>query len=827
MERNRSLLGLFGFFLFFVFTLSSCGGGGGGGEAGGGSGSVPTGNPSVLAKVSAPAPPSECPTGGIAVDTGIDDNKNGLLDPGEIDLTQYVCNGTNGSNGANGISALVSISNEPSGTNCTNGGSRVSVGPDANVNGILDAAEITSTNYICNGANGTNGTNGTDGANSLVSITTEPVGANCTTGGLKVVSWLDTTANGSLDVNETSFTNYICNTPGTVVIQSITANPAVVRPGAEASLRVEANDGVGTPLTYQWAGPGSFSFASSATTTWTAPSTVGSYLVSVLVSNGVSTVTGYASILISAAPTGPIITSVSPSEARAGDTVLITGAGFGATRGTSTVSIGGVTATSITSWSEYQIRAVVPSGASTGSVIITVGGVPSSPGYIVILWNSSLNVSISAAANDQLNPQLVPDGNGGAIIVWEDLRGGLTTDIYAQRVNRTGSVQWGANGIAVSTAVNDQRKPRLVSDGSGGAIIVWEDHRSGTFSDIYAQRVNTTGIAQWTANGISISTAANNQWNPRIVADGSGGAIIAWEDRSTLATSGIDIYAQRVNSAGIVQWTANGVSITAAANDQLEPQLVPDGIGGAIAVWQDTRSGTIRDVYAQRVNSAGAVQWTADGVAICTAAGGSKRAHNVVTDGSGGAIIAWADFRSGTTEDIYAQRVNGAGVVQWSLDGVAISTALGYQSTPQLVYDGIGGAIIAWMDTRNADRDIYAQRVSSTGVSLWTGNGVAISIAAEFQQNPQVITDESGGAIIAWQDARSGTSDDIYAQRVDSNGNMQWTSDDGVAIATATFSQDLPQLVSDGVGGAIIAWQDQRSGNYDIFAQGITADGTR
>jgi hypothetical protein len=59
-----------------------------------------------------------------------------------------------------------------------------------------------------------------------------------------------------------------------------------------------------------------------------------------------------------------------------GASVTIAGANFGATQGTSTVRFNGVTATA-TSWSAASIVAAVPAGATTGNVVVTVGGVAS------------------------------------------------------------------------------------------------------------------------------------------------------------------------------------------------------------------------------------------------------------------------------------------------------------------------------------------------------------------------------------------------------------------------------------------------------------------
>src|SRR5438874_1919833 len=94
-----------------------------------------------------------------------------------------------------------------------------------------------------------------------------------------------------------------------------------------------------------------------------------------------------------------------------------------------------------------------------------------------------------------------------------------------------------------------------------------------------------------------------------------------------------------LTSGSTAQWTHNPTvnnALCTAANNQYTPAVTGDGAGGAIVTWQDFRSGT-PDIYAQRINSSGAVQWTSDGVALCTAA--SEQSYQTITgDGAGGAI---------------------------------------------------------------------------------------------------------------------------------------------------------------------------------------------
>ncbi len=72
----------------------------------------------------------------------------------------------------------------------------------------------------------------------------------------------------------------------------------------------------------------------------------------------------------------PIITSLSPTSGVVGAAVTIAGSNFGATQSGSTVVFNGTLAT-VSSWSATSIVATVPSGATTGNVVVTAGGSPS------------------------------------------------------------------------------------------------------------------------------------------------------------------------------------------------------------------------------------------------------------------------------------------------------------------------------------------------------------------------------------------------------------------------------------------------------------------
>ena len=445
-------------------------------------------------------------------------------------------------------------------------------------------------------------------------------------------------------------------------------------------------------------------------------------------------------------------------------------------------------------------------------------------------WSTNPNVNnvICDATLDQLSPKIISDGSGGAIITWDDNRNSNTNaNIYVQRIDAAGVVQWTLNGATICDTTRNQNSPTIASDGSGGAIIAWADFRDvSQLYQIYAQRINSSGVVQWTTNGVRICNITDGQYTPTILSDGSGGAIITWHDfRGIVAQT--NIYAQKINSSGEVLWAENGVAICNATGEESHLTMVSDGFGGAIITWEGWRQvPSETNIYAQKIDSAGVMHWLVNGVVICDTT--SSVLPTSASDGAGGAIITWMDFRNGSANHIYAQKIDSTGNVQWTVNGVAICTAQYGGSHPTIVSDGSGGAIITWEDLREGalNFDIYAQKIDSAGVVQWTVDGVAVCTAAGNQVVPTIESDDEGGGIITWQDKRGGSSfSDIYAQKINSSGVVQWTAN-GVAISTATGNQSNPTIESDGSGGAIITWGDYRGGSYsDIYAQQVNANG--
>lgn len=65
----------------------------------------------------------------------------------------------------NGKNSLIEMTTEAPGENCSSGGLKIFEGLDENGNNVLDEDEIETVEFICNGTNGINGEDGADGEN--------------------------------------------------------------------------------------------------------------------------------------------------------------------------------------------------------------------------------------------------------------------------------------------------------------------------------------------------------------------------------------------------------------------------------------------------------------------------------------------------------------------------------------------------------------------------------------------------------------------------------------------------------------------------------------
>ncbi len=446
-------------------------------------------------------------------------------------------------------------------------------------------------------------------------------------------------------------------------------------------------------------------------------------------------------------------------------------------------------------------------------------------------WASDGNLVVSTLSAPTA-PLMVTASSGSVIAVWVDARTGYNTDVRAVRWTPNGApaTGWASGGIHVTNITCQKYAPAGIPDGSGGTIVSWSDDRCVGYRQVYACRMTSDGslAAGWPLNGLRLAPTLTHQHTPVTVADGAGGAFVAWQD---LRGTDADIYLQHVDGAGAVApgWPASGVPVAVVGGVQSNPRMEPDGAGGVYVAWQDRRSGE-DDLYLQRVTAAGAIAmgWTANGIVVCDASG-IQQGIRVAGDGAGGVLLAWLDSRSGDS-DVYGLRVlaDGALAAGWTTDGTAVAAEPGIQSAVELAHDGTGGAVLAWQDHRGSDWDVFATRIGAGGLPAvgWPGNGLVIAGGAADQLAPGLASDGAGGVFVTWQTDEMGSADiDVIHLAGDGSPVAGWPAG-GTRVCSAPGDQTAPRLAVSG-SDAYVLWSDLRAGGSApaLFAQRLLADG--
>jgi hypothetical protein len=372
------------------------------------------------------------------------------------------------------------------------------------------------------------------------------------------------------------------------------------------------------------------------------------------------------------------------------------------------------------------------------------------------------------------------------------------------------------------------RKAGLFSDGRGGVVGVYSGNMSTynrDFDDVFAGRLDSARNQKWRVHNrpynIVICDAPGEQNLRAAISDGVDcGGFIGWIDKRDSTGKW---YAQHVDSSGGPRWMQNGVLVSNLTVDDygtMQMEMMGDGRSGVLVAMTGMEiNGSYATVSLQRLDSLGSRCWGTSGIAV-----DSFRADHVlkgfIDDGARGAVVCWEGARNQGQRHLLVQRFDSIGTRLWGQDGVTIDTLDPWYNPVDVTTDMRGGIIVVRFDS-SANR-IWGQRIDRNGTKRWGANGAFLVSAYKtriwYPFDPDVVSDDHGGAIIAYPTIQPGRYySDIFAQRVDSNGTALWSSS-GVPVctqdtnATLPLSADqwFPKAVGDGSGGAYIGWMDGR-----------------
>ncbi len=437
----------------------------------------------------------------------------------------------------------------------------------------------------------------------------------------------------------------------------------------------------------------------------------------------------------------------------------------------------------IVAWTQDVATTAIAAAQRVGADGVPVAGWPA--GGLVLCSNPDARPQVGAIASD---------GAGGAFVAWQDLRSINWTNIALTHVRADGTIDpaWPEDGLVIAPIAQDQRQPVLVADGDGGVFVAWSDGRNSGASftrDVYATHLQGDGtrVPGWAADAMPVTVASTVDDEPAIATDGgtglSAGLYASWT--RTDAGGNQQVGAQHLGANGqpAATWPDTGIVLTSGPTYHNSSRIVTGAGGRAIAVWQDRHDygggDTEIDYVAQCFgpDTACAAGWAHAGRVV---AGNTNRKYGpmAVADGSGGVLVAWGERPTFLDENVYVAHMDGSGLLITSVDfpdGIVTACAAAADQDPSsIAADGTGGAFVGWADWRNGTTapfpsDVYVQHVLATArvANGWPGDGVALTQGPAAEVSPLVVAAGTTDVIAVWQ--RSGG---VFASKVIGDGSV-------------------------------------------------------
>jgi len=482
-------------------------------------------------------------------------------------------------------------------------------------------------------------------------------------------------------------------------------------------------------------------------------------------------------------------------------------------------------------------------------------------------------------------PICAGNGAGDLIVTWTDERDGdhFNHDVYAQHYLSDGTAVGGNFRVNADAGGFNQAWSTAEMAENGDFIIAWPDERMGQY-DVFAQRYAASGQALGDNFRVHEDGGDVFHSSPSVSTDPAGNFVVSWTDGRA---DSCDIYARRFTAAGVpvgdsfmvneggddlyhvdsgifvnddgtfsVVWNDYGVgfpgeifarSFTSddlpvmdmvrvnddlGSENQIEPAIAMDSDENTIIAWVDHRGGS-NEIYAKRLSSDGSA--LGPDFKVSDIEGHYDQWDpSVAIDPDGYFVIVWSDYREEgcCSSDIYAQRYAPDGTTlggNFKVNFMGAEVHIG----PAVAFNGAGSFLVTWSDhaedskddeSRGSEPDIYAQHISRNGIPTENNFKVNDDVGFTRQSSPAITVDADNNYIIAWEDERDGEAD-IFWQRVSADGlllgsNVRVEGDaPGIEKRGAAIS-------ADGQGGFVIAWKDGQYGEYSVYAQCFAADGS-
>lgn len=353
------------------------------------------------------------------------------------------------------------------------------------------------------------------------------------------------------------------------------------------------------------------------------------------------------------------------------------------------------------------------------------------------LWGDD-GIALTNDTDFNPSPKVIIDQEGNIIVNWGVESNDAFAKMALQKLSIDGQLLWDENAVINNDSMH-LLMPQIMLSEDTATTVVWvqtvtTDTAVGNWPNMYAyaQKINKNGNFAWPEN-VAIDTSENMPlafFSPSMTSDGANGFFVSW--MAFPAGQYYTSFVQHVSSDGIAQWTANGISVSNAYQDkQSLPKLIYLAQHEELFVfWNELDQYNFVDaLFGQRFSIDGERQWTDEGKmfdgwysysdTLTSLTGISTATDNDFTVFFEREFLEF-DLDTSIINNYHAMRINHEGDFVWDNEKILISSAISEKFS--LEHSGLinNQWITVWADNRNDpsgewETGVYAQNISIDG----------------------------------------------------------------------------------------------------------------
>ena len=356
----------------------------------------------------------------------------------------------------------------------------------------------------------------------------------------------------------------------------------------------------------------------------------------------------------------------------------------------------------------------------------------------------------------------------------------------------------------ISNSAGSSSESRIAADSRGNIYVVWNDGNPSAFEIFFSR--STDGGATFSAPQ-NLSNNVGSSFSPAIALDSGGNINVVWTDNTP---GHDDILFSRSTNGGVTFSAPQNLSNN--TGDSFNSQIGVDSSGNINVVWEDDSPGNL-DIFFSRSTNGGATFSAPQDLSNSI---GHSEIPQIAVDNSGNVNVAWQDDTPGNFDVFFTRSTDGGATFSVPQN---LSHDNGASIFVEIGLDSAGNINMVWQDTTSLNSGILYTRSTDGGATFTLPQN--LSNDSGSTQFPQLAVDSGGKINVVWEDNSSGNFEILFTHSTDGGASFSTPKN----LSNSGGLSSFPQIGVDSGGNINTIWEDNTSGNFDIFFSRSINDG--